>query len=114
VVLAREHEAVARVALHDRISAVPAYIVKGVNLSLAVAADDYIETGNVISQPVTILRESEAVCSEKPLLGEDGSPFELIHLLGGVPRGRQSSDGRLIIGRGSPAEAKIALEEGHV
>lgn len=70
---------------HDGIGAVSADVVESIDLALLVLDKEELEARDLSSQPVTSLDETEAVCSEKPLLGKNGSTFKVVHLLRDVP-----------------------------
>ena len=60
-------------------------IDEAVDVALSVLADDHVEAGNVIAEPVTGLLQSHFVGDELPFSREDRSSLKLIHLLRGVP-----------------------------
>lgn len=114
MVLAGEHEAVALFFCDNGECAVSADIVEGVDLPLSVLDDDELKASDLIAEPVPWLGEPEAVCCEKPLLGEDCSTLELVHLLRSVPWGREGSDRlvvvRRLVGTLTLGQAKVVLE----
>lgn len=66
--------------LNDRICTVSAYIVEGVDVVLSVTRDDEVEPSHLIAKPVTGLFQARAMGNEEPSFGENGTPFQLIHL----------------------------------
>ncbi|KAI6765722.1 hypothetical protein HG530_006792 [Fusarium avenaceum] len=55
-------------------------VVEGVDVVVLILGNDKLEVGDLILEPVAGLLESGLVCGEEPLLGEDGTLLELVHL----------------------------------
>ena len=94
---AREYHRGALLLMDDGIGAVPADIVKSINGALAITSYDEIEASDLKIQPVACVGDSDLVGDELPPAREDGTPLQLVHLLGGVPASRQGTDGGLVL-----------------
>lgn len=66
------------------------------DVTVVVFGDDELVARGVICDTVAVLGDSVFVCGEKPLSGEDGASFELVHLRRCVPGGGQGTDGLLL------------------
>lgn len=66
--------------MDNRIGAMAADVVKGIDLTLAVARYYEVEVCNLKVEPVPSVGNSVLVCDELPSAGEDGALLELIQL----------------------------------
>lgn len=78
--LAREYHGRALLLMNNGIGAVAADVVKGIDLTLAVAGYYEVEVGNLKVEPVPSIRNSVLVCDKLPPAGKDGALLELIQL----------------------------------
>jgi hypothetical protein len=76
---------------------VPADVVEGINGALAIMGNDEIEASDLKIEPVACVGESDLVGDELPPPRKDGTPLELVHLMGGVPARGQGPDGGLVL-----------------
>lgn len=82
-------------------------VVEPVDLAILVLDEEELKASFFISYPRSAFGEAELVCHQDPFLGEDGSSFKFVDLLGTIPRGWQCSScrgervspGRTLLGR---------------
>lgn len=91
MVLASENAHVTTLLLDQGVRTVTTHIVVTVDVALAILHQEEVETGFRDLSEVSGVFKPVGVGNKNPALGEDRSPFELVHARRPVPHCRQSS-----------------------
>lgn len=88
--------------------------VESLDASLVVLDNDELVASGFVANPVTGVGDTVLVGGQEPLPGEDGSPLQLVHGLGSIPGGRQSTDRLLLLlRRRGGGSTKVIPQERH-
>jgi hypothetical protein len=91
MVLASENAHVTAFLLDQGVGTVATHIVVAVDVALAILDKEEVEAGFRDLSEVPRVFKPVRVRNKNPALGEDRSPFELVHAGRPIPHGRQSS-----------------------